>query len=78
MPFIRLKEPSSPTKHQLDDVEWDHKVSEIKDKAFRLTNIPALEQSKYKLYLVVSIIAHILFHILFGRLQHFLTYLHAC
>lgn len=47
MPFIRLKEPSNPTKHKLEDVELDHKVSEIKERAFRLTNIPALEQSKF-------------------------------
>lgn len=52
MPFIRLKVPSSPTKHKLENVELDHKVSEIKDRAFQLTNIPVLEQSKDGLHLI--------------------------
>ncbi|KAK3738149.1 hypothetical protein QZH41_016647 [Actinostola sp. cb2023] len=45
MPYIRLKEPSSPTKHRLEDIEWNHKVSDVKDRAFQITNIPAAEQN---------------------------------
>lgn len=46
MPFIRLKETSSSQKHQVEDIEWSEKVSELKNRASKVTNIPVVEQSK--------------------------------
>lgn len=46
MPIIRLKETNSSQKHQVEDIEWSEKVSELKDRASKVTNIPVVEQSK--------------------------------
>jgi hypothetical protein len=46
MPYICLKEATNAHKHRVEDVEWNEKVSELKDRASQVTNIPVIQQSK--------------------------------